>query len=58
MTFTREQMELMRQWFNAVEDLNPLYLEKQDYELAKTLYDALGMRVTGRMIQVLTSDSQ
>jgi hypothetical protein len=42
---TQEELDLTRQWFNAVQDLNPKYLEPADYVLAKRIYEALGMRV-------------
>ena len=45
MTFTPEDAELFRQWFNAVQDLNPGYLKKEDFQLAKQLYVSLNMRV-------------
>ncbi|QTL95519.1 hypothetical protein [Aeromonas jandaei] len=43
--FTREQVELFREWFDAVQDLNPAYLKKGDYALGKELYERLGLRV-------------
>lgn len=36
---------MYRQWFNAVQDLNPKYLEAADYQAAKKLLEYLGMRV-------------
>lgn len=42
---TDDQLELCRQWFNSVQDLNPGHLETKDYQLAKLLYERLGMRV-------------
>ncbi|MED5492724.1 MAG: hypothetical protein VYD45_11465 [Pseudomonadota bacterium] len=44
-SFTREEAELMRQWFNAAQDLNPGYLELADYSLAAKIHEALGVRV-------------
>jgi hypothetical protein len=41
---SRSYLELMRQWFNAVQDLNPDYLKKADYNLANEIYQALGYR--------------
>lgn len=41
----RETLDLYRQWFDAVQDVNPAYLERKDYVLAKALYEQLGMRV-------------
>ena len=43
--FTREQVNLFRDWFDTVQDLNRDYLEYKDYELAEVLYEMLGMRV-------------
>ncbi|EKH9212929.1 hypothetical protein PAQ92_004719 [Vibrio parahaemolyticus] len=40
-----EQLHRIRQWFDAVQDLNPSFLEKEDYILAKSIYESLGMRV-------------
>jgi len=42
---SNEELELIRQWFDAVQDMNPGYLERQDYELAQAIYTRLGMRV-------------
>ena len=43
--FTRDELDLIRQWFNAVQDVNPEYLEKPDYALAKRIYGMLDMRI-------------
>lgn len=42
---TDEQIDLCRQWFNAVQDLSPEYLTPADYALARRLYAERGMRV-------------
>lgn len=34
MELSNEELSLIRQWFNAVEDLNRKYLEEKDYNLA------------------------
>ena len=34
-------LNIIRQWFDAVEDLNPGYLQKSDYKLAKVIYEKL-----------------
>lgn len=44
-TITTEEANLVRQWFDAVQDLNQGYLTQPDYELAQRLYQALGRRV-------------
>jgi hypothetical protein len=43
-SLTDENLELVRQWFDAVQDMNPAYLEPADYALAKAIYEHLGMR--------------
>ena len=42
---TNAETHLLRQWFNAVQDLNPRYLEAQDYVLAEKIIKSLGLRV-------------
>ena len=43
--FTKEQVELFREWFDAVQDLNPASLKKGAYALGTELSDRLGPRV-------------
>lgn len=45
MELTNDELNLCRQWFDAVQDLNPQYLEPSDFVLAKKIYEQLGMRV-------------
>lgn len=45
MHMEEKDLDLIRQWFNAVQDLNIQYLKKPDYELAKKVYEAVGLRV-------------
>lgn len=45
MEFKREDLDLFRQWFDSVQDVNQVFLEPKDYELAARLYKALGLRV-------------
>ena len=40
--FSKDQVDLFRQWFNAVEDVAPSYLDTRDHALAKLVYDMLG----------------
>ncbi len=40
-----EDLERVRQWFDAVQDLNEAFLEQEDYQLAKMIYEKLSMRV-------------
>lgn len=37
----RSETDLVRQWFNAVQDLNPAYLTASDYVLAIRIYESL-----------------
>lgn len=39
------EIQLIRQWFDSVQDCNPEYLERADYILARRIYDALSMRL-------------
>lgn len=50
---SKEDLELCRQWFDNVQDLNPQYLERADYELAHRIYQALGMRPANSITSVL-----
>lgn len=43
--FSKDELHLIRQWFDAVQDTNPKYLERADYLLARRLYEALEMLV-------------
>lgn len=45
MNLTRDELELCRQWFDAVQDVNPEYLQPSDFVLAKKIHELLGMRV-------------
>ncbi len=40
-----EEINLTRQWFDAVKDLSSSYLTVKDYRLAKKIYKKLNMRV-------------
>lgn len=42
---TDAELELCRQWFDALQDTNGGYLDRADYVLAARLYRVLGMRV-------------
>jgi hypothetical protein len=55
MTLTGQELDLMRQWFDAVQDLNPDYLEAADYEMAAKIYKKLGMRVPNSIADKLVS---
>lgn len=42
---TEQDIGLIRQWFEVVQDVSPEYLNKHDYELAKKVYEAVGLVV-------------
>ena len=39
--FSKEELNLFRQWFNAMEDLSPSYIEKSDCDLYRKVMEAL-----------------
>lgn len=39
------EQHLIRQWFGAVQDLNPDYLKVGDYELQKKILENIGIKV-------------
>lgn len=49
MDLTTPDLNLMRQWFDAVQDVSPEYLEAKDFALARRLYERLGIRVPNSM---------
>ena len=40
-----DDLNRVRQWFDAVQDINEAFLEQEDYLLAKKIYEKLSMRV-------------
>ena len=42
MDFTPAELDLLRQWFNAIEDLNKKYLTDEDRALYGKIMAALG----------------
>lgn len=42
--FSREEVELFRQWYNSVRDVTPRYLEGPDIVLGHKIHDMLGKR--------------
>jgi len=40
---SKEELSLVREWFNSVVDLNKAYLESRDYLLAEKIYSELGL---------------
>lgn len=53
----RRKLDLFRQWFDALQDVSPRYLEEEDYVLAKELYETLGFRVPHSISRRITPDS-
>lgn len=51
-------LELVRQWFDAVQDVNPEYLEAEDFALAKKVYGRLNLRVPRSVIEGLTKNKK
>ena len=47
---TYEQLNLVRQWFNSVQDCNPKYLQDEDYFLAADIHEMLGMKFKHEVI--------
>lgn len=41
---SRQEVDLLRQWYNAVQDLSPQYLEARDHELAAKILTELGIK--------------
>lgn len=41
----REDLNMVRQWFDAMQDMAPESLARADYRLARIVYEALEMRV-------------
>jgi len=37
MLFTLEELNLIREWFNVVEDVSPKYLEQRDRDLGRRI---------------------
>ncbi len=46
MDLNRDELDLLRQWYNAVQDMAPEYLEARDHELAGKILAALGIKET------------
>ncbi len=42
---TERELDLCRQWFDSVQDVNPSFLQEADYRLAAHIYSELGFRV-------------
>lgn len=51
----RDDLDRCRQWFDCIQDVHGGYLDRHDYELAKKLYTALGMRVPNSIGDLLAA---
>lgn len=49
LVLSRENLNLIRQWFNAVMDANPAYLMRDDYQIAIRICEATGNPTCERM---------
>lgn len=49
---TRAEVSLARQWFDAVQDLNPGFLTYGDADLAKDLYESLNIKVPRSVLEL------
>lgn len=45
----RKELDMIRQWFDSLQDVNPQYLRRADYKLAVRIYEQLGARVTNAL---------
>ena len=50
MQFDQSELDRLRQWFDALMDVNPEYLDSGDVELGIRLYEARGMRPSKDML--------
>lgn len=55
---TEEEANLVRQWFNAVQDINPAYLKEPDFKLAAKVYEACNARLPQSITQHLVVAEQ
>lgn len=49
MELSEAELQTLCEWFGAVQDTNPTYLERKDFHLGCRLYLAAGRRVTDEM---------
>ena len=52
-SLSANDLDLIRQWFNSLQDTNPGYLHKYDYQLAARIYEHLGLRVSNSIKEKL-----
>lgn len=55
LVLTRVQINIVRQWFDSIQDTLPKYLEYDDYKLAAAMYEYLDMRVPNSITTELNS---
>lgn len=55
MNITPEQANLVRQWFDSLQDIHPEYLEQKDYELAVELYKFIGTELPSSILRNLSA---
>lgn len=47
----KKEMELCSRWFSTVQDLNPHYLQAEDYALAVRLYTLLKLPIPPKIAE-------
>jgi hypothetical protein len=50
-------LDMIRQWFNAVQDVAPGYLEQRDFELAARIHRSLHLPVPRSIFRHLESNA-
>lgn len=55
LNLTREELDLIRQWFNCVVDINEPYLKRPDFELIFKVLNYLGVDKYGNLEPSLSS---
>ena len=48
---TSVEFNLIRQWFESVQDINPVYLTKEDYQLAVKVYENCGHPIPESVVE-------
>lgn len=52
MKITDDELDLVRQWFDAVQDFSRSFMGPLDYSLALKIYQRLGIRVPSSILEV------
>lgn len=50
--FSTQELDLIRQWYNSLSDVNANYLIPDDFAVYKKIMDHLDMRISSRDIQI------